>query len=140
MELGDAECINYKEGFFDMITIGYGVRNFENLETGLNECKRVLKKSGCMIILETSVPRNKIIKFFYMIYTTYFINLIGKIFSKEPSAYKYLHKSSNTFPSGKTLRKFYQKLDLKILYHMNYYLEPHQYILQKSNKFQALNF
>ena len=113
LELGDAECINYKDGFFDMITIGYGVRNFENLENGLNECKRVLKNSGCMIILETSVPRNKIIKFFYMIYTTYFIHLIGKIFSKQPSAYKYLHKSSNTFPSGKNFEKILSKIGFK---------------------------
>ena len=113
LEVGDAECINYNEGFFDMITIGYGVRNFENLENGLNECKRVLKNRGCMIILETSVPRNKIIKFFYMIYTTYFIHLIGKIFSKQPSAYKYLHKSSNTFPSGKKFEKILSKIGFK---------------------------
>ena len=62
---GDAENLDYEKESFDLVTIGFGVRNFENLEKGLKESHRVLRSKGKLIILETSVPENSIIKFFY---------------------------------------------------------------------------
>lgn len=97
---GDAENIHYKKGEFDLVTIGFGVRNFQNLEKGLKESCRVLKKRGKLIILETSVPENSIIKFFYFLFSRSFIPLMGSIFSKEKTAYQYLQKSAEKFPSG----------------------------------------
>ncbi len=98
---GDAENIKFRNNYFDIITIGFGVRNFENLLKGLNESHRVLKENGKLIILETSTPKDSLIKFFYKIFTRGFLPLTGLLFSKDQSAYKYLQKSAETFPSGK---------------------------------------
>mgnify|MGYP003328110201 CR=1 FL=1 len=74
LETGDAEKLNFKDNYFDLITIGFGVRNFQDLEKGLRESFRVLNKDGTLIILETSVPENKIMKLFYSIFTrTYYV-------------------------------------------------------------------
>ena len=65
LDIGDAENIKYADNSFDIVTVGYGVRNFENLNKGLNEIYRVLKKNGTLIILETSLPKNIFINFIY---------------------------------------------------------------------------
>ena len=98
---GDAENLDYEKESFDLVTIGFGVRNFENLEKGLKESHRVLRSRGKLIILETSVPENSIIKFFYFFFSRSFIPLIGSLFSKDKTAYQYLQKSAEKFPSGK---------------------------------------
>ena len=69
LELGNAEKLKYVDNFFDVITIGYGVRNFINLKKSLDEIYRVLKFDGSLIILETSTPSNYIFKSIYLIYT-----------------------------------------------------------------------
>ncbi|MAU30350.1 MAG: bifunctional demethylmenaquinone methyltransferase/2-methoxy-6-polyprenyl-1,4-benzoquinol methylase UbiE [Flavobacteriaceae bacterium] len=103
LERGDAENLNFKDGYFDLVTIGFGVRNFQDLEKGLRESFRVLNKEGTLIILETSVPENRIMKLFYSIFTRTYIPIMARIFSKDKSAYKYLLNSAEAFPSG---RKF----------------------------------
>ena len=97
---GDAEDLNFSNNSFDLISIGFGVRNFQNLEKGLSESHRVLRDGGTLIILETSVPQNLIIKFFYLLFSRTFIPLVGSVFSKDKKAYKYLQKSAEEFPSG----------------------------------------
>jgi demethylmenaquinone methyltransferase/2-methoxy-6-polyprenyl-1,4-benzoquinol methylase len=84
-----------------VVTIGFGVRNFENLEKGLKESHRVLKKNGALIILETSIPENPVIRYFYFLFSRSFIPIFGSVFSKNKSAYRYLQKSAEKFPSGK---------------------------------------
>lgn len=98
---GDAEKLKFNDNHFDLVTIGFGVRNFQNLEKGLKESYRVLTTEGTLIILETSVPENKFIKFFYLMFSRTIIPLIGSIFSKDNKAYCYLQKSAEEFPSGK---------------------------------------
>ncbi|MBT4232094.1 MAG: bifunctional demethylmenaquinone methyltransferase/2-methoxy-6-polyprenyl-1,4-benzoquinol methylase UbiE [Flavobacteriaceae bacterium] len=98
---GDAENLNFSKNSFDLISIGFGVRNFQNLEKGISESFRVLRNGGTLIILETSVPQNRFIKFFYLLFSRTFIPLIGSVFSKEKKAYRYLQKSAEEFPSGK---------------------------------------
>ena len=83
LELGDVENLDYNDNYFDVVTVGYGVRNFENLKKSLDEIYRVLKKNGTLIILETSVPKNRIIKLFYNFFTKFYIKLIGLLFSKN---------------------------------------------------------
>ena len=100
LETGDAENLKYKDNYFDLITIGFGVRNFQDLEKGLKESLRVLKENGTLIILETSVPENKVIRFFYSLFTRTYIPLMAKIFSKDKSAYSYLLDSAELFPCG----------------------------------------
>ena len=100
LEPGDVENLKYDDNYFDVITVGYGVRNFENLKKSLDEIYRVLKKNGTLIILETSVPKNKIIKLFYNFFTKFYVKLIGLLFSKNFEAYSYLQKSASNFPHG----------------------------------------
>ena len=100
LETGDAENLNFKDNYFDLVTIGFGVRNFQDLEKGLSESFRVLNNEGTLIILETSVPENRIMKLFYSIFTRTYIPIMARIFSKDKSAYNYLLNSAELFPSG----------------------------------------
>ena len=100
LEIGNAEKLKYVDNFFDVITIGYGVRNFINLKKSLDEIYRVLKFDGSLIILETSTPSNYIFKSIYLIYTKVYVRLIGWIFSKNFFAYSYLQDSASKFPCG----------------------------------------
>ena len=97
---GDAENLIFSKNTFDLISIGFGVRNFQNLKKGLSESFRVLRNGGTLIVLETSVPQNTFIKFFYLLFSRTFIPLAGSLFSKNKKAYKYLQKSAEEFPSG----------------------------------------
>ena len=89
LEIGNAEKLKYVDNFFDVITIGYGVRNFINLKKSLDEIYRVLKFDGSLIILETSTPSNYIFKSIYLIYTKVYVRLVGWILSKNFFAYSY---------------------------------------------------
>ena len=100
LESGDAENLNFKDNYFDLVTIGFGVRNFQDLEKGLRESFRVLNKEGTLIILETSVPENRIMKLLYSIFTRTYIPIMARIFSNDKSAYNYLLNSAELFPSG----------------------------------------
>ena len=94
----EAENLVFEDNHFDIVSIGYGVRNFSNLEKGLSESYRVLKKDGKLIILETSIPENLIIRFMYTIITSIYIPLIAFIFSGKTKAYLYLLDSTKKFP------------------------------------------
>ena len=109
LKTGDAEILDYEDNFFDIITIGFGVRNFQDLEKGLKESLRVLNKKGTLIILETSIPKNKIIRFFYSLFTKTYIPLVSWIFSRDKSAYSYLINSAEVFPSGNDFAKILKK-------------------------------
>jgi len=105
LEIGDAENLKFSNNFFDILTIGFGIRNFIDLDKGLKESYRVLKKSGYIIILETSLPKNIFIKGFYLTFSRVFIPIIGKLFSNNPKAYKYLQESTEKFYSVKDVVK-----------------------------------
>lgn len=110
MVLGDSENIPYEDNTFDAITVGFGVRNFENLEKGFSEILRVLKPNGIFVILETSVPTKTPYKQGYKFYSKYILPLIGKIFSKDDSAYQYLSDSASVFPYGEALNNILRKI------------------------------
>ena len=110
MVLGDGENIPYPDNHFDVITVAYGVRNFENLEKGLTEILRTLKSGGQFIILETSVPTKFPFKQGYYIYTNFIMPTIGKLFSKDKVAYKYLSNSAQNFPFGEALNNILRKI------------------------------
>ncbi|KGO80454.1 ubiquinone biosynthesis methyltransferase UbiE [Flavobacterium beibuense F44-8] len=110
MVLGDSESIPFKDNSFDAITVAFGVRNFENLEKGLSEILRVLKPGGIFVILETSVPTKTPFKQGYKFYTKYILPLIGKLFSKDKSAYAYLSESASVFPHGEMLNNILRKI------------------------------
>ena len=105
LEKGNAENLKYDDGVFDVVTIGYGVRNFTNLKNSLKEIYRVLKKDGLLIILETSLPSSPLVRVFYNIHTKLYVRIIGMIFSNNSNAYGYLESSAKTFPYGKDFIK-----------------------------------
>lgn len=103
LELGDSETISAPDTTFDAITVAFGVRNFENLEKGLSEMRRVLKPGGKLVILEFSNPTIFPIKQLYNTYFRYITPLIGKFVSKSKAAYDYLPSSVKAFPQGEVM-------------------------------------
>lgn len=95
---GDSEDMPFADGQFDAITVAFGVRNFENLENGLKEFYRVLKSDGVAIILEFSKPRYFPMKQFYLFYFFKILPFVGRLVSKDSSAYSYLPESVMAFP------------------------------------------
>jgi demethylmenaquinone methyltransferase/2-methoxy-6-polyprenyl-1,4-benzoquinol methylase len=107
---GDSENLPFEDGSFDAITVSFGIRNFENLEKGLSEIHRVLAPKGIFVILETSVPTKFPWKQGYHIYSKGILPIIGKVFSKDKVAYRYLSKSAAAFPHGEKLNNILRKI------------------------------
>ena len=97
---GDSETIKFPDASFDAVTVAFGVRNFQNLEKGLSEIKRVLRPGGKLVILEFSKPKAPGIKQLYNVYMNVVAPNVGKLFSKNRNAYKYLDESIKKFPEG----------------------------------------
>ena len=106
LEVGDAENLSFPDASFDAVTVGFGVRNFENLQKGLQEIHRVLRPNGVAAILEFSMPEHFPVKQVYTFYFKYILPTIGKLFSKDYDAYFYLFNSVQEFPYGE---KFVQE-------------------------------
>ncbi len=100
LEVGDAENLSFPDASFDAVTVGFGVRNFENLQKGLQEIQRVLKPNGVAAILEFSMPEHFPVKQVYTFYFKHILPTIGKMFSKDYDAYFYLFNSVQEFPYG----------------------------------------
>ena len=110
MVIGDSENLKYENDFFDAVTVSFGVRNFESLDSGLSEIFRVLKPNGSLVILETSNPTKFPFKQFYRFYSKFILPSIGKIFSKDKVAYNYLSESSAEFPYGEKFNNILRKI------------------------------
>ena len=113
VRLGDSEKLLFDNDSFDAITVAYGVRNFENLEKGITDMLRVLKPGGKAVILEFSKPKVFPVKQLYNFYFHYVTPTIGKVFSKDASAYSYLPESVNAFPDGKRFTALMDKVGYK---------------------------
>jgi len=110
---GDSEALPFEDQSFDAITVSFGIRNFENLEKGLSEIHRVLKTGGIFVILETSVPTKFPFKQGYYLYTKNILPLVGRLFSKDKVAYKYLSESASVFPFGEALNNILEQIGFK---------------------------
>ncbi len=106
---GDSEKILFDTESFDAVTVAFGVRNYENLEKGLQEMHRVLKKGGHLAILEFSKPKAFPLKQIYHFYFKNILPTFGKLFSKDPKAYSYLYESVMAFPDGKDFAELLEK-------------------------------
>lgn len=100
LQVGDSEAIAFEDGFFDAVTVAFGVRNYEDLPKGLKEMQRVLKPGGKVAVLEFSKPSGFPMKGLYRFYFNYVLPVIGKLVSRHSSAYTYLPKSVAAFPEG----------------------------------------
>ena len=99
-KLGNALDLEFENNSFDFITIGFGVRNFENLNLGLSEMLRVLKPGGQVYILETSLPRNILFRKLFLFYFRFVLPNLGGLISGDKKAYEYLNQSAESFPYG----------------------------------------
>ena len=95
---GDSEALPWPDGSFDRAAIAFGIRNFERRETALREILRVLKPGGRLVILELSVPENRILRACYNLYFMHFVPWIGGLVSGNKAAYRYLPASVQRFP------------------------------------------
>lgn len=93
----------FADNSFDVVTCSYGVRNFSNLEKGLAEMQRVLKPNGSLMILEFSYPTNKVVAWAYDLYFTHIMPFVGRLLSKDKTAYTYLNRSVKTFIWGEEM-------------------------------------
>ncbi|MEP2279445.1 bifunctional demethylmenaquinone methyltransferase/2-methoxy-6-polyprenyl-1,4-benzoquinol methylase UbiE [Maribacter sp.] len=110
MVVGDSEKLTFEDNSFDAVTVSFGVRNFETLNTGMAEILRVLKPNGKLVVLETSVPTKTPYKQGYSFYTKNILPLIGKLFSKDDSAYGYLSESASVFPHGENFNNILREI------------------------------
>lgn len=113
MVLGDSEDLPFPDNEFDALTVGFGVRNYENLEKGLSDMLRVIKPGGTAVILEFSKPKKFPVKQFFGIYSKFIMPTIGKLVSKDNSAYEYLPESVAAFPEGQDFLDILNKVGYK---------------------------
>ena len=114
---GDCECLPFEQNSFDRISAGFGVRNFEHLDQGLKEMYRTLKPGGKVVILELSVPGNRIIRNLYKMYFTKLLPLIGGRISGKRSAYNYLPASVLKFPGPNEFQGMLRNAGFKNIRH-----------------------
>lgn len=110
---GDSENLQFGDNKFDAVTVGFGVRNFENLEKGLSEIRRVMKPGAMLVILEFSRPRKFPMR---QVYNFYFKNILpglGRLISSDKSAYTYLPESVEAFPDGTDFENILKKVGFK---------------------------
>jgi len=100
LRLGDSEKLPFEENEFDAVIVAFGVRNFEDLLKGLKDMYQVLKPGGSVVILEFSKPRVFPFKQLYNFYFKRVLPTVGKLISKDKSAYTYLPESVDAFPDG----------------------------------------
>ena len=105
------DCLNlsFPDNTFDAVTAAFGIRNFQNLDKGLAEICRVLKKGGHLSIVELTTPVKFPMKQLFRIYSNTFLLNYAKFISKDKSAYEYLNKTVEAFPPGEKMMEIFQK-------------------------------
>ena len=110
---GDSENLQFGNDTFDAVTVGFGVRNFEDLEKGLSEIRRVLKPGAMLVVLEFSRPRRFPMRQLYNFYFKNILPGLGRLISKDKSAYTYLPESVEAFPDGTDFENILNKVGFK---------------------------
>lgn len=113
LRMGDSEQLLFDDNNFDAVIVSFGVRNFQDLKKGLADMRRVLKDGGKVVILEFSTPTKFPMKQLYSFYSKAILPLIGKVVSKDNSAYTYLPESVQEFPYGDSFLSILQDVGFK---------------------------
>lgn len=105
------DCLNltFEDESFDAITTAFGIRNFQDLDKGLKEMCRVLRKGGHLSIVELSQPVSFPMHQLFKVYSHTILPLYGKLISKDQSAYNYLTATIEAFPQGETMVEVLKK-------------------------------
>ena len=106
---GYAEKLPFLNASFDVVSAGFGVRNFEDLKKGMQEFHRVLKPGGHVFIIEPMIPRNGVMKKLYLVYFKKVLPKIAGLFSKSTFAYDYLPHSVEQFPQTQAFTAILKK-------------------------------
>lgn len=112
-ETGDCLALRFKDDTFDLITVAYGVRNFEHLLQGYREMERVLRPGGILCVIELSEPENKLTHAAYRFYSRTLIPLAGRMVSRDPRAYTYLPESIAAAPQRRDMALLMQQAGLR---------------------------
>ncbi len=99
----DVNALPFLDNSFDAVTSAFGVRNFPTLPNALSEMYRVLRPGGCMVILELSQPKNKILRLGHKMFTHSLLPFLGKTFVHNKAAYQYLYQSIEAMPQYEQL-------------------------------------
>ncbi|GCD79099.1 bifunctional demethylmenaquinone methyltransferase/2-methoxy-6-polyprenyl-1,4-benzoquinol methylase UbiE [Schleiferia thermophila] len=110
---GDSESLDFHDNTFDLVTVAFGVRNFENLEKGLSEMLRVTQPGGKILILEFSQPHSFPFAQIYRFYFKHILPIVGRWVSKDRNAYSYLPESVEAFPYGQKFIAILEKLNYR---------------------------
>lgn len=113
--IGDGTNIEAADSTFDLTTISFGIRNFNDPQKSLHEIYRVLKPNGRVMIMEFSIPKNFLVRSVYFFYFRNLLPFIGNIVSKHNDAYTYLNQSVETFPYGEAFLKLMDNAKFKNL-------------------------
>lgn len=101
----DCQALTFGDDSFDAVTVAFGIRNFEQLDTCLKEMRRVLRRNGKLVVLELTTPQSFPIKQLYNLYSKVMIPTLGRLMAKDKEAYKYLPATIKAFPQGEQMRQ-----------------------------------
>jgi demethylmenaquinone methyltransferase/2-methoxy-6-polyprenyl-1,4-benzoquinol methylase len=110
LQIGDSEAINFADNSFDGGMVAFGVRNFENLEKGLAEIRRVLRPGAQLVVLEFSKPKTRGMRSLYNLYMKIVAPKMASWFSQNKEAYEYLCESANAFPERQNFADILNKV------------------------------
>jgi demethylmenaquinone methyltransferase/2-methoxy-6-polyprenyl-1,4-benzoquinol methylase len=108
-EKEDCTHLSYDDETFDAVTAAFGIRNFADLDLGLKEMNRVLKKGGHLSIVELTTPVSFPMKQLFKIYSHTILPIYGRIISKDTNAYSYLTATIEAFPQGEAMTEILKK-------------------------------
>ena len=109
----DCTHLSFDDNSFDAVTAAFGIRNFQNLDQGLNEMYRVLRPNGHLSIVELTTPVSFPMKQLFKLYSHTMLPVYGKLISKDTSAYSYLTKTIEAFPQGEVMLDILRKAGFK---------------------------
>jgi demethylmenaquinone methyltransferase / 2-methoxy-6-polyprenyl-1,4-benzoquinol methylase len=117
---GDAQQLPFADNSFEIVTIGYGLRNLASFETGLREMLRVAKPGGRLLVLEFGKPDSAVLRALYFGYMKFFVPVLGSIFCGNAAAYSYILESLNHYPAQRGVDKTMKELGLKNVRILNF--------------------
>lgn len=112
-KVGNGEALPYADDYFDFYTIAFGIRNFTNIEKGLSEAYRTLKRGGKFICLEFSKVNNEVLSKIYDLYSFNIIPKVGKFVANDEESYRYLAESIKKFPNQENFKNMIKEAGFK---------------------------
>lgn len=109
---GDAQNLPFPDGSFDIVTVGYGLRNLASWEAGVREMARVARPGGRLLALDFGKPDNRFWRALYYAYLQLFVPLLGLVFCGKASAYAYILESLRHYPAQNGLAAHMKSLGL----------------------------